>query len=614
MPLVSPNDGIDIPFTSNADQVVAESKRVLDSLDRVKAGVKHNGQLLEQQAAREQAAIKKSTMSWTDFRSAYQTVLDVVRVGQQVFNATIKQHIEYADRVRQISTLSGESAESTSRFIQVLDDYKISAADALTATKALTKEGHTPSIETLAQLSDQYLALSSEQERNEFVLKNLGKGGLQWVEVLNKGSDAIREQGDAVADNLILNQKMLDDARRAEVAMDNWADAVEEVKTVFAVHLLPVLTDSADGILWLTKTTLLFFDAVKSGTVAEFSLVDALRQTREEIEGSEDAMLDSADAADGLTNSNEDLTDSSEDVEKAAKALSNAYEGLLSTMFAINDEQDSYQEKVAELTKESEDLVAEKDRLTLAMWKEKEAGKLTNDEYDKYIQNMAEITEKQEENAQAITDAASDHEKAAKQRVYDLAQERFAADGVIDSGEFEYLQQIAVQKGLVSKAAADQAIAESQAADELIANFQKTQPVMNDAYATMMQIAAMDGRIVNFGVNFTQSGNPYSGGGNGLGVAGVGVGGSSPGSGGSRQQMRRRDSGGWGRAGEPYLIGTGAQPEMFIPETNGRFVPNADKAMGGSDITIIVHNPRRETAENSIRRELKYLSQSGALP
>lgn len=44
-----------------------------------------------------------------------------------------------------------------------------------------------------------------------------------------------------------------------------------------------------------------------------------------------------------------------------------------------------------------------------------------------------------------------------------------------------------------------------------------------------------------------------------------------------------RDIGGAGMAGSPYLIGKGAQPEMFIPDTNGTFIPNADRLMGGGD-------------------------------
>lgn len=47
-----------------------------------------------------------------------------------------------------------------------------------------------------------------------------------------------------------------------------------------------------------------------------------------------------------------------------------------------------------------------------------------------------------------------------------------------------------------------------------------------------------------------------------------------------------RDSGGPGRAGNAYMIGKGAQPEMFIPSTSGTFIPNADKMMGGSSVNV----------------------------
>lgn len=43
-----------------------------------------------------------------------------------------------------------------------------------------------------------------------------------------------------------------------------------------------------------------------------------------------------------------------------------------------------------------------------------------------------------------------------------------------------------------------------------------------------------------------------------------------------------RDSGGRGRPGMAYAIGTGAQPEMFVPDTSGTFVPK-DQWMGGGD-------------------------------
>lgn len=62
-----------------------------------------------------------------------------------------------------------------------------------------------------------------------------------------------------------------------------------------------------------------------------------------------------------------------------------------------------------------------------------------------------------------------------------------------------------------------------------------------------------------------------------------------------------RDGGGPGAAGQAYMIGTGAQPEMFIPSTSGTFVPNADRQGGtqmhfGAGSVVIQANSRAEGA------------------
>jgi len=50
-----------------------------------------------------------------------------------------------------------------------------------------------------------------------------------------------------------------------------------------------------------------------------------------------------------------------------------------------------------------------------------------------------------------------------------------------------------------------------------------------------------------------------------------------------------RDSGGPGLAGNPYLIGTGAQPEVFVPSTNGTFIPNFDQVLAGAGGGMQIH-------------------------
>lgn len=77
---------------------------------------------------------------------------------------------------------------------------------------------------------------------------------------------------------------------------------------------------------------------------------------------------------------------------------------------------------------------------------------------------------------------------------------------------------------------------------------------------------------------------------------------------------KTRDRGGMGFAGQAYSIGVGAQPEMFVPSNNGHFTPNAGSGGNGGDTyNIVVNNPKKETAEQSVRRALKSISYTGAV-
>lgn len=52
-----------------------------------------------------------------------------------------------------------------------------------------------------------------------------------------------------------------------------------------------------------------------------------------------------------------------------------------------------------------------------------------------------------------------------------------------------------------------------------------------------------------------------------------------------------RDMGGRGEAGQAYAIGTGAQPEVFIPDSAGTFIPNIDQVLAGAGGQQIVFEP-----------------------
>jgi len=105
------------------------------------------------------------------------------------------------------------------------------------------------------------------------------------------------------------------------------------------------------------------------------------------------------------------------------------------------------------------------------------------------------------------------------------------------------------------------------------------QPIMDFFTSLLSPVQGVIDAISNIGASITGSGNTY---------------GAPP----------SRDVGGFGVAGQPYLIGAGAQPEVFIPNSDGRFIPNFNNPTtgaggGGDTYTINVHPPAEAFASNA---------------
>lgn len=391
--------------------------------------------------------------SYTELWSAINLAGKALEKAKKVYEETIGAALKYADQVRSLSMLSGESTENTSRFIQVLDDYKISAEDALIATRALTKNGHAPSIETLAELSDQYLSLNSAEEQNAFLLKNLGKSGLQWVEILGKGSAAIKEQGEAVNASLILSQQAVDSARIYELALDDWNDSVLALKVSIGMELLPAMTD----ILNVTN------DWKRAEELAAEQGKDlwmmGLGQAQSFIELAK-AERHASDAAKLQTDTAAELTEGMEDLTVATNEVSKANQDLLSLMGNLQSETDSYRETAAELHVQQDQL--RQDYVD---------GNVSAEEYKA---QMGELTG-------AVTANAEAHEDAGKRIMFSLVQQEMAIGG-LSSTERKQLEKMGVGWGIFSQQTVNEANAMMAKATELAGVTDEQLGAMSDSW------------------------------------------------------------------------------------------------------------------------------------
>lgn len=165
-----------------------------------------------------------------------------------VVEESVGAYVKYADQVRRLQQLNGTSAQETSRLIQLTDDHKVSVEALTMATRKLSQQGLSLTIDSLAKMSDEYLSLGSNAEKTRFLLDKFGRSGLQFAETMEQGGEAIKQQSTAISQNLILTQQQLVAARNYEKQLDELNDTVMGFKVALGSSLLPVLLKATDAV------------------------------------------------------------------------------------------------------------------------------------------------------------------------------------------------------------------------------------------------------------------------------------------------------------------------------------------------------------------------------
>ena len=576
-------------------------------------------------ASASQQAAKSATSGWTEFRSMYSTVLDVVRVGQQVWAETGQKFVDYAAQVRDVSRSLGASAEESSRLVQVADDVGISYSALTTSLRMAQKDGIDPSIDGLAKLSDQYLALAPGVERTQFLLDNFGKSGAEMGKLLEQGGAGIREMSDAMDESMILTQEALDQARDYEIAQDAMNDAFDaftyqvappfiKARTAITNHYRDIITSLQENGYWYTL-------------VNQFAL-DDIAAKRE----ASDAALRASESNDVFSGSLEDnagaLADNSEAVKAAQEAL-DEYKDMLDEVSQANKDAESFIQSYAESQQEYV----------------KSHADAAKELQDAIAEGDAEAIAKAREGLQELE--ASWHESTQKM-IYDMVLAKVSVDGLTDA-EFKATQDLAVSMGIRSQADADAAKAAMEKATAIADGIAMQEDVMNEKAATDEKLLELENAkalaadqsteaIVNGSLEGASAQDVLSGQIDSATLSlirqaeearrtaaavasiGSGGGGSSGGSGGlspdERDENRNQHA-----AGGSFLIPMSYGNEGFKmgngdSASGGEMVtitPRGANATANKTVNITINNPKGETTEQSERKQLMKLSYLGVL-
>jgi hypothetical protein len=189
-----------------------------------------------------------SISGWaTKMAAAIGGAVTVAKIAQAL-RRTIEETVEYGTEVRQLSSITGEGAEATSRMLQVFEDFDIQGGQVTQMLRALTSQGLSPTIETIARMSDEYLTLAPGVERATFLQENFGRSGADLAAVMEQGSAALLARNAGVERGLVLDQEAIDQTEALRQAQDDLGDAYASIATTIAMVFVPGLTAVFNGL------------------------------------------------------------------------------------------------------------------------------------------------------------------------------------------------------------------------------------------------------------------------------------------------------------------------------------------------------------------------------
>jgi hypothetical protein len=634
MPIVgATNNAIEIEIQGKIDDIMAKADAVDKKLDGLAAQRKANSQALAQQSAAEAAAANKAKMSWTDFRSMYQTVLDVVRVGQQVWAATGGEFVKYAEDVKNLSRNIGVTTEDASRLIQVADDVRISYESMSTAMKIAQKQGIDVSIDGLTKLADKYKSLAPGVERTQFLMKTFGRSGLEMGKLLEQGGDGVKKMSGAIEDSLVLTQDAIDKSDNYQMSVDNLTDSWHAFVVEVGSKAVPVMTDAINRMNDEAAATKLAQEDGKTLfwlTGKEYeSYVDKAKAIREATEAQKLANSATSEGT-GVSEDNAAALNAQKAAVEAAGKAFDDYKKMLDEVSQANQDAESFIQSYADFSKGyAKDHAQAAADLSKAV-----AGG-----------NKEDIAQAQK----GIQELEATWHEATQKMIYDMVLAKVSVDGLTDA-EFKATQDVAVQMGIRTQAQADEAKAAMDKANSIVDGIALQEDVMKEKAQTdanLLQLendkkAAADGTTAAI-VSGATVGSAALGGLDGairsnidnmnaLGYAATTTG--------SIIMKMNMDSGGYKAPTRPVYKGGGRSPdergvpgnalggEFMIPMQYGNEGFNMGgmaTASGGEKVTITpkgqtsgtvyniyITNPKREAAEDSIKSALRNLVYTGS--
>lgn len=184
-------------------------------------------------------------LSITDVKSAIDLAGQGLEKLKQGFDLTIGKAIEWGGAMDDLSQLTGDTVENTSRLAGIWELTGGNVDSLGRVIKAMTAEGLQFNYETLIKLNREYQAIQSPIEKNRFLVKNFGKSWEEMAELMGRSEADLAKLAKTVdASGKVITGETASRMEALKIMLDTTQQSVDGLGITIGGELVDVLHDA----------------------------------------------------------------------------------------------------------------------------------------------------------------------------------------------------------------------------------------------------------------------------------------------------------------------------------------------------------------------------------
>lgn len=429
--------------------------------------------LIKSRSSDASGALKAFGVDLKGIEDAFKDPLTAIATG---LKASIDLTVQWGGTIDELSRITGQSAEETSKLAVVMEDIGVSTDTLKAASKSLKEQGLVPTLDTIKKLAAEYQAIEDPVERNKWGAKNLGKAYFDLSEALTKTPEELDALGAAAErSGRIMSQDAVDAAEKYEQSLAQLNDMIQGVMVKTGGGVIPTVLAAGEALSNEAKiAALVAIEFQRMTQIIDYN--EASQRAAAVAAGDLSAALKEQYVVEG------DVTDAHDRAAAAARQVSEAslqttanYEafdvaayGASRAAYEVAQAERDAATAAADLKTKQSDFAAilagpVKAEQDAYYQRQKDAGAAIADTQAKIDELNAKsyltpaqraeldgLNQTLKDQKQVYADNATAHEEATKRILFGFLEQRLAADG-LTSDELKFLGTVGTAWGVLDQ-------------------------------------------------------------------------------------------------------------------------------------------------------------------